>query len=298
MKKYPIIAVAAIALLASSCQSFAGAIGDAVGGTEGKVLKAAIESAPDVMKALETITPEQEYYIGRAVGAQVFASYKPYDRAALNSYLNKLGQGLALYSERPEIFGGYRFVALDSDEINAFATPSGLVTVSRGLLRLTTREDELAALLAHEICHITERHGLKSIKSARFGKALGTVASKAGEALAGDELKEVTGAFTDTIGDITKTMIVNGYSKSAEYDADAKAVALLARAGYDPRALARVLAAMEKKLDPAAKDFSKTHPKPADRIKAVKAALDAAPAKVPAPTKARSDRYAAALKNA
>jgi beta-barrel assembly-enhancing protease len=292
---------AVVALL--SCQSIAGQLGAAAStltgsSLTGKAVTAAVEAAPDVMKALEEITPEQEYYIGRAVGAQVFAQYRAHDAPALNAYLNKLGQALSLFSERPEIYKGYRFVALDSDEINAFATPSGLVMVSRGLLRLATSEDELAAVLAHEVAHVTERHGLKSIKNARFGTAIGTLAKKTGEVLAGKDLEEITGAFSDTIGDITKTMIVSGYSKASEFDADKKGVEILARAGYDPAALARVLAAMEKKLDPAGKDFSKTHPKPKDRVKALDKAVKEMQAGAGASDEAREKRFAAAMKNA
>jgi predicted Zn-dependent protease len=294
---------AAYAAALVSCQSIAGQLGAAASSLTGssltgKAVTSAIEAAPDVVKALEEITPEQEYYIGRAVGAQVFAQYRAYDRPALNAYLNKIGQALSLFSERPEIFRGYRFIALDSEEINAFATPSGLIMVSRGLLKLATSEDELAAVLAHEIAHVTERHGLKSIKNARFGTAIGTLAKKTGEVLVGSDMEEITGAFNDTIGDITKTMIVSGYSKASEFDADKKGVEILARAGYDPGSLARVLAAMEKKLDPKGKDFSKTHPKPKDRIKALENAVKAMKPGAGASDDAREKRYAAAMKNA
>jgi predicted Zn-dependent protease len=301
MRRFMLPAACAAALVLSSCQSLTGALDDlgldlGDSAVASKVVQTAVEVAPDIAKALEEITPEQEYYIGRAVGAQVFAAYKAYDQPALNLYLNRLGQSLALFSERPEIFGGYRFIALDSQEINAFATPSGLIMVSRGLIGITQSEDELASVLAHEICHVTLKHGLKSIRSARFGTALGTVTKKAGEALLGDELKEVTGAFSDSIDDITKTMVVSGYSKTAEFGADMEAAKLLARTGYDPRALERVLTSMQKKLDPKAKDFSKTHPAPKDRIKALKTVLDALDVESPPPDPYRAERYAAAMK--
>ncbi len=264
-----------------------------------KTAAAADEIGTDLKKALDEITPEQEYYIGRAVGATVFTQYKAYDKKAMNDYLNRLGQSLSLYSERPEVFGGYHFVALDSKEINAFATPSGLIMMSRGLIALTTSEDELAAILAHEIAHVTSRHGLKSIRSARFGTAVtktaGLAASTAGS-IVGEDLKEITGAFTDSIGDITKTMIKSGYSKSAEYEADLKAVRILRECGYDPRGLERVLKAMDAKLDPKAKDFSKTHPKPKDRIKVLKKTLDTFKTKAPPANQERQDRYAQAMK--
>lgn len=300
-----LVAALGLASCASLAKSFtaaaqeAGVMDKERADTINKTAAATEEISADLKKALDQITPEQEYYIGRAVGATVFQSYKAYDKKALNDYLNKLGQSLALFSERPEIFEGYHFVALDSQEINAFATPSGLIMISRGLIALTASEDELASILAHEIAHVTSRHGLKSIKNARFGQAIsktaGTAASVAGE-FVGSDVKELTGTFSNSIGDITNTMIKTGYSKSAEYEADSKAVDILVAVGYDGNALQRVLAAMEKKLDPKAKDFSKTHPKPKDRINALQKRKAAPPPAQPNPAaQARFDQAMKAL---
>jgi predicted Zn-dependent protease len=92
-----------------------------------------------VTKTFQDITPEQEYYIGRTVAATVLAGYKPKDSDDLNGYVNRVGQSLAQFSTKPETFGGYHFLVLDSDEINAFAAPGGLVLVTRGLLRCCRR---------------------------------------------------------------------------------------------------------------------------------------------------------------
>ncbi len=105
--------------------------------------KSITRGAKAVQKTWQDLTPEQEYYIGRAVAAQVFQTYPPLDRPPGNTYLNLLGQSLAIYSERPETFGGYHFLLLDSDEINAFAAPGGLILVTRGMVRCCANEDEL-----------------------------------------------------------------------------------------------------------------------------------------------------------
>jgi len=93
-------------------------------------------SADAIEKTAEDITPEQEYYIGRAVIATVLRNYRVWDNPAAHRYVNLVGQTLARASEKPETFGGYRFLILDSDDINAFAGPGGLIVVSRGMLRL------------------------------------------------------------------------------------------------------------------------------------------------------------------
>jgi len=87
------------------------------------------------------ITPLQEYYIGRAVTAQMLTSYGTYDNDVANRYLNELGQTLAMASDRPETFGGYHFYLIETDEINAFAAPGGLILISTGMLDLCRTED-------------------------------------------------------------------------------------------------------------------------------------------------------------
>jgi beta-barrel assembly-enhancing protease len=131
-----------------------------------------------VSRSAEEFTPEQEYYIRRSVGAVVLAKYPAYDNGPVNQYVNVLGQTLAQASDLPGIFGGYHFLVLNSDEINAFATPSGLVFVTRGLVRCCKNEDALAAVLAHEIGHIQFRHGMQAIQKARlqrFQQTLGNI---------------------------------------------------------------------------------------------------------------------------
>ncbi|MEW5818478.1 MAG: M48 family metalloprotease [Spirochaetota bacterium] len=226
------------------------------------------KSAEAVTKSFEDITPEQEYYIGRAVGAVVVSQYKPLDALKVNEYLNYLGQSLALFSERPETFGGYHFLLLDSEEINAFAAPGGLIFISRGLLRCTFNEDGVAAILAHEIGHVIKKHGLQAIKKSRITTALASLAKTTAEAAIGsEEMAQLTAVFEDSIGDIAKTLIDSGYSQIQEKDADLAAVAILKRVGYDPRALIDVLMVMDTRLKPGGSGFGKTHPDPKARIK-------------------------------
>ncbi len=219
-----------------------------------------------VEKTFEDITPEQEYYIGRSVGAQVLTTARPYDNAAASRYVNLLGQSLALFSTRPETFGGYHFLVLESDAINAFAAPGGLVFVTRGMLRLCSTEHEVAAVLAHEIAHVQFQHGLKAIKTDRLTSALATIGTEAAKTLGPAELKEVTAQFEGSISDITRTLVNSGYSRDTEYEADKGALAILRSAGYNPAALLSMLTVMKTRLKPGAPDFAKTHPDPQLRI--------------------------------
>ena len=103
------------------------------------------EAVRKVGDSFRDITPEQEYYIGRAVGATLVTRYKPWRRESAEQYLNVMGQALAQFSDLPQTFGGYRFMVLDSDEVNAFAAPGGLIFVTRGMLRCCPDEDSAAA---------------------------------------------------------------------------------------------------------------------------------------------------------
>jgi predicted Zn-dependent protease len=216
--------------------------------------------AQAVEKSWQDLTPEQEYYIGRAVVAQVLQSYAPLDRPQANDYLNLLGQSLAVFSSRPETFGGYHFLLLDSDEINAFAAPGGLILVTRGMVRCCQSEDELAAVLAHEICHVEQKHGLSAIKQGRL-----------------------TEAFT----------IVAAESAKQERSADAAAVALLQRAGYPEAAMITMLERMDERLsDAGGLGFAKTHPSAKSRADALRATISATDS---ASDPVRQQRFSAAM---
>lgn len=271
-----ILLSATAVLLTSSCEGLGGltevaaGVGVATGQLSSSEAEAISKSAKAVEKSAEDITPEQTYYIGRAVGAQIMDNYDPYVHTAATDYINALGQSLALASDRPELFGGYRFLILDSDEINAFAAPSGHIFLTRGIINLAETEDGLAAILAHEISHVVLEHGLKSIKTSRITAAFSSVAMTSVQLASSSEIAELTEVFEDSINDITQTLVTNGYSRASEAEADRGAVEIMKRVGYDPRALVEVLEAMDKVLEPGGLDFAKTHPDPKDRIEVVK----------------------------
>lgn len=244
-----------------------GAVGQATGVMTEEQAKSLGRASKAVAKTFADITPEQEYYIGRAVAATVLKTYKPYQNKKATRYLNLVGQTLAAASDKPETYGGYHFMIMDSDEINAFSAPGGLVFVSRGMLRLCENEDDLAAVLAHEIGHVQHQDGLKAIKSSRLTSALTILAAEGAKSFGGEELAELTDAFEGSIGDITSTMMNSGYARSAERAADESAIVIVKRVGYDPNGLVEMLKEMKKQLKPGGADFAKTHPDPDDRIK-------------------------------
>ena len=306
---YRAIALLSVFLLLAGCSTLLSSfspenlIGTALGAAAGNPSDVAkvnqLSKAGEALQsAAAEITPEQEYYIGRAVAATVLATYKPWDSPAANDYLNKLGRGLALASVLPETFAGYHVLIMDTDDINAFGAPSGFILVSRGLLRCATSEDEVAAILAHEIGHVSLKHGLSAISTARWTDAALQIGKFAAQNSDSAVLRDLTNSFGGVIGDIVKTMVNSGYSQDLEKQADLEGVRILHDVGYDPVAMVRMLTAMKAKLKPEGKDFAKTHPDPATRIAYVTTAIKAqAPVAAPtsAQTKARQARYQAAL---
>jgi predicted Zn-dependent protease len=198
----------------------------------------------------------------------------------------------------PETYSGYHFLVMDSDDINAFGAPSGFILVSRGLLRCATTEDEVAAILAHEIGHVSLKHGLSAISTARWTEAALQLGKFAAQSSDSAVLRNLTSSFGNVISDIVKTMITSGYSQDLEKQADLEAVRILHDVGYDPRALVRVLKKMETKLKPGGQDFAKTHPDPEVRVAYVNDAVNAMEATPAAPAplvKARQARFQAVL---
>jgi predicted Zn-dependent protease len=260
-----------------------------------KYSDSAIKVGKAAIKAFDEFTPEQEYYIGRTVGAVVLEKYKPYDNKQVTHYINVLGQTLAHASDLPETFNGYHLLVLDTDDINAFATPSGLIFVSRGMLRCCNNEGELAAILAHEVGHVQLKHGLQAIKKGLFTEFGTILAMETTKTLTDSEMSQLVESFEGTISDITTTMINNGYSRSFEEDADESAVTIMNRVGYNPISLEKMLETMNTKLKPEGLDFAKTHPSPKSRIEYLEGIISTR--KEPTFSETQEKRFQTAMKN-
>lgn len=287
----PAIATGALVLCVGGCSTVtqvATGLGQATGFFNADQAASINKSAQAIEKTFQDITPEQEYYIGRSVAATVLSTYRPFDQQQANAYLNLLGQTVAQFSAKPETFGGYHLLLLDTDEVNAFAAPGGLIMISRGMVRCCHSEDELVAVLAHEISHVTLQHGLKAIRKGRLTSALTTLGMAAGKTLGGEQLGQVTEVFEGSISDITSTMMNNGYSRTTEFEADKGAVAIMKKLGYSPTALVTMLEQMQKQLKPGGQGFAKTHPSPEVRIAELKKLVGTAPTPVSA---ARQRRF-------
>jgi len=249
-----------------------------------------------ISKSFEDITPQQEYYIGRSIGAVILEKYPVDADEAANRYLNRVGQTMARASDMPETFGGYHFLIQNTQEINALAAPGGLIFVTRGILDCCPHETAVAAVLAHEIGHVQAKHGLRAIKKSRITNALVTIGVEGAKTFGDQELADLTHEFEGSIDDISQTLINSGYSRSFEFEADRIAITLLGRVGYNPAGLVDMLHVMSRKLVPDQEDFASTHPAPESRIAEIQAYIGSvAPVRE---IRERQMRFESALKKA
>ncbi|HWB18847.1 MAG TPA: M48 family metalloprotease [Phycisphaerales bacterium] len=211
---------------------------------------------------LDQLTPENEYYIGRAVAANLIGRYGVWSNPDAARYVSLVGYTCAASSDMPETFAGYRFIILDSDEINAFGAPGGYVLVTRGILKECKDEDALAAVLSHEIGHVQNRDGLNAIKKSEMWK---TGLQEGTKLAAQGDIAAATGLFDKLIDGFVEEVINKGYSRDAERKADASGVTIMTAAGYDAHGMLDMLEQMKMNWTPGSA-MGKTHPSPDQRL--------------------------------
>ena len=192
-----------------------------------------------------------------------------YDDPALQNYITSLGQLLATSSELPNI--KWTFTLLDSELTNAFALPGGYVYITRGLLSLAEDEDQLAAVIGHEIGHVTARHSAQRQAQGTLAQVGAMGASILGAALGGAQISRAVGQLAGT----GAQAYVASYSRKQEFEADTLGIRYNSRVGYDPQGMAKFLAKLqsEKSLvaklrgqSPRGSTYFDTHPPTPDRI--------------------------------
>lgn len=231
----------------------------------------------------------EEIRVGREQHPQIVREFGgEYGSPDLKAYVTSIGQLLARTTERQDI--SYTFTLLNSKIVNAFALPGGYIYITRGLLALADSEAQLAAVLAHELGHVTALHHaqhqgqsvLANVLLAGVGVALGGPAADLGQAVA--------------FG------VLQGFSREHEYQSDDLGIRYMSRAGYDPHGMAQFLSKLrahgrlEAQLQGESPDkidqfsYLATHPAPIERVR--RAEANAATVSVPNPMIAQDVYYA------
>ncbi len=177
----------------------------------------------------------QEINLGRQADADVRKQYKVYPNPALQTYVDRVGQNLSKHSHRNNL--RYRFTVLDSPEINAFALPGGYVYITRGIMGYLNSEAEMAAVLGHEIGHVTARHGVRQ-QSVSQAKDLGIQ-------LASILVPELNNQAFHDVSNLLGGALLSGYGREHELESDRLGAQYLARTGYDPQAMIRIVGVLK-----------------------------------------------------
>ena len=161
----------------------------------------------------------------------------------LQSYVNEVGQKLAKNSHRSQL--DFHFTVVDSPQVNAFALPGGYVYVTRGILAYLNSEAELAAVLGHEIGHVTARHSVQQYSAATAANVAATIGGMAAGIFV-PQLGRTTGTrCTKSSRSLPADVLLSGYGRSHELEADRLGAEYLARSGYDPQAMIKVIGVLK-----------------------------------------------------
>jgi len=184
---------------------------------------------------LVLMSESQEISIGKREDANVRKQYSAYDDDQLQQYVNEIGQKLAKVSHRPAL--DYRFLVVDSPEVNAFALPGGYIYITRGILSYLNSEAELAGVLGHEIGHVTARHSVQQLSAhtaANVGVTILQIFVPQAGSMIGSNVINVLGGA-----------LLSGYGRDHELEADRLGAEYLARTGYDPQAMVKVVGVLK-----------------------------------------------------
>jgi predicted Zn-dependent protease len=212
-------------------------------------------------RQLALISEGQEVAMGREADHQIQQQLGLYPDPELQAYVNRIGQKLAVDSERPDLPWTFRVV--DDPVVNAFALPGGFIYVTRGLMTHLNSEAELVAVLGHEIGHVTGRHSVEQMSKAQLAQ-IGLLAG----AIAKPELAR-------SYGDLASTglqVLFLKYGRDDEREADDLGLRYLDREGYDPRQMAEVfetlgrVGSQQSQGQGRIPNWLSTHPAPEDRV--------------------------------
>jgi Zn-dependent protease with chaperone function len=211
-------------------------------------------------------TPDQDVQLGQKAADEVRRQYPVITDENIQKYLTSLGDRLvaAAPAELKQPVYQYSFTPVNLKEINAFALPGGPMFVHRGMFDAAASEAEVVGVMAHELSHVLLRHGTANeTKAENPWLQIGQVAGQLGGAMMGGQL----GSLITQGSEFGLGTIMLRYSRDFEKQADLMGAQIMARAGYDPRALAHMFETIEKEAGSGGGNpqWLSDHPNPGNR---------------------------------
>ena len=177
------------------------------------------------------MSENQEIAMGKRYHSQVLQQIPPYQDVELQAYVQRIGDSLSTKSHRPNLV--YRFTILDSPDINAFALPGGYIYINRGLMAYLSSEEELAAVLGHEIGHVTARHSVRQYSQSQL---LGIISTA---------IDITQGRSAGNLANLASGALLSGYGREMELEADDLGAQYIAKEGYSPQGMFNVLSVLK-----------------------------------------------------
>lgn len=222
---------------------------------------AAIASAQTRIKpGFNLFSADDDVQIGAQSAAQAEQQLPLVRDASINAYVNRIGQRLAANAGGPQF--RYQFKVVNASDINAFALPGGYVYVNRGVLEQSRNEGEVAGVLAHEISHVSLRHGTHQASKAYLAQAGISILG----GILGGKVGGGAASVINAIGGFGLNALFLKYSRDLESQADVRGAQILAASGYSPTDMVDFFQTLER-VDPSRKtNWLSDHPAPPDRI--------------------------------
>ena len=202
-------------------------------------LKKIGDKAVDTKSKIDDLnfTDDEERQLGAKVSLQLRERFGVMQDEKVTRYVTLVGTALAQASNKPSL--DWKFIVLDTDGVNAFATPGGFVHITRGLLGLMKNEAELAGVLGHELTHVTAKHTVRAIQKSKT-VSLGADAAGSGGGLRGQLLERATEAAY-------KAIIEGDFNRDDERESDETGARLANKIGYAAGGIAEVLKKIEER---------------------------------------------------
>lgn len=239
-------------LLVMCCALFLGPLAGAGCAT----VAGATEVAAEVL-----LPPREEVRLGRQMAREVAEELSFHRDDLVQNYVEALGNRIAAKADTPSPIRYTFRVVDDADQINAFAMPGGYIYVYSGLIKAADNEAELAAVMAHEIAHVTERHVAERL-----------VAAYGLQAITAAALGEDPGLIEQLVAAVAGQGFLLKYSRDHEREADAVGFEYMVAAGYDPMGFVTFFEKLEG--GPRMPDLLSSHPAPDDRIEAARRRIE------------------------
>jgi hypothetical protein len=211
-------------------------------------------------------TPQQDVELGREAAAEVRQQMPMLNDDRTEEYIEDIGERLIenLPAEYRQPAFKYSFDVVNLRDINAFALPGGPMFVNRGMIQAAGSEGEVAGVMAHELSHVVLRHGTAQA-SAGQKFAIGAIAGQILGAIVGGR----TGSVIAQGSELGIGTYFLKYGREYERQADLLGAQIMARAGYDPRAMARMFQTIEREGSGRGPEWLSSHPNPGNRVEAI-----------------------------